>query len=129
MLRNFAASAGQGRYRVEVQATLTADGLIVQVLGGEKPHVGAVVFSLPRPSQSEPGTLRATSTVVPRYGHRDDELARPVAERLVTALGHPVVVVAGVHIAAATPEEIKLLVANAHQAVEKLIAVINAASG
>lgn len=125
MLRSFAVGAGEGRYRVEVQATLTADGLIVQVLGGEKPHIGAVVFSLPRPSRSEPGKLRATSTVVPRYGHRDDELARPVAERLVTALGQPVVVVAGVHVAAAAPEEIKLLVANVHQAVEKLVAVIN----
>jgi len=112
---------------VEVLATLTDDGLIVQVLGGEKPHVGAVVLSLPRPSLSEPGKLRATSTVVPLYGHRDDEIARPVAERLVVAFGQPVVVVAGVHIAAATPDEIKLMVANVHQAVENLLAVIRAA--
>ncbi|MEW6173601.1 MAG: hypothetical protein AB1510_11145 [Bacillota bacterium] len=123
-MRNYMARAGQGRYEIEVQATPTGDGIIVQVLGGEKPHVGAVVLSLPRPSVSEPGKIRANSTVVPLYGHRDDEVARPVAEQLAAVFNQPVVVVAGVHIDAARPEEIELLVKNVGHAVAELITLI-----
>ncbi|MEW6183418.1 MAG: hypothetical protein AB1500_09640 [Bacillota bacterium] len=123
-MQNCTAKAGDGRYEIEAQATLTKDGLIVQVLGGEKPHVGAVVLSLPRPSMSEPGKLRATSTVVPLYGHRDEEVARPVAERLAVYFNQPVVVVAGVHIDAARTEEIELLVKNVGRAVDALIKLV-----
>ncbi|MEW6447198.1 MAG: hypothetical protein AB1426_03790 [Bacillota bacterium] len=125
MLKTFTVRAGEGRYTVEVLATLTGEGLIVQVLGGEKPHVGAVALSLPRPSLSEPGKLKASTTVVPLYGHRDDEIARPVAEQLAIALGQPVVVVAGVHVDAATPREVELLLSNSHEAVKRLLKLMN----
>ncbi|MEW6573207.1 MAG: hypothetical protein AB1374_06195 [Bacillota bacterium] len=124
MLKTFTARAGEGKYTVEVLATLTGEGLIVQVLGGEKPHVGAVALSLPRPSLSEPGKLKASTTVVPLYGHRDDEIARPVAEQLAIASGQTVVVVAGVHVDAATQDEVKLLLDNSHQAVDNLLKLI-----
>ncbi len=129
MLRTFSKRTGKGRFRIEVRATLTDGGLIVQILGGERPHVGAVVLSLPRPSASEPGKLRAVSTVVPLYGHRDDEIARPAAEHLATALGQTVVVVAGVHIEAAAPQEIACLIENANRAVEGLTKALQAAIG
>ncbi|HIE12626.1 MAG TPA: hypothetical protein EYP63_04240 [Desulfotomaculum sp.] len=124
MLKTFTAKAGEGRYTVEALATLTEEGLIVQVLGGERPHVGAVALSLPRPSLSEPGKLRASTTVVPLYGHRDDEIARPAAERLAVALGQPVVVVAGVHVDAATAKEVERLLDNSRQAVEELLSAM-----
>lgn len=124
MLRNISVKTGHGKYAVEMLATLTDEGLIVQVLGGERPHVGAVVLSLPRPSMSEPGELRATSTVVPLYGHRDDEVARPVAEQLAVAFGQPVVVVAGIHVDKAKPHEIAMLVENVSHAVADLIKAI-----
>ncbi|MGQ9512023.1 prenylated flavin chaperone LpdD [Thermodesulfitimonas sp.] len=124
MVRTLTITAGTGRYRIEVLATLTAEGLIVQILGGEKPHVGAVALALPRPSLGEPGKLRASTTVVPLYGHRDDEIARPAAEKLAVTCAQPVVVVAGVHIEAATREEIDLLVANVSEAVNGLVRLI-----
>ncbi|RJX22218.1 MAG: hypothetical protein C4570_01615 [Ammonifex sp.] len=126
MLRTFSTRSGKGRFKIEVRATLTDDGLIVQILGGERPHVGAVVLSLPRQSTSEPGKLRAVSTVIPLYGHRDDEIARPAAEYLATALGQTVVVVAGVHINAAEPEEIASLIKNVNHAVERLTKALQA---
>jgi hypothetical protein len=129
VLRTFTKRTGKGRFRIEARATLTDGGLIVQILGGESPHVGAVVLSLPRPSTSEPGKLRAVSTVVPLYGHRDDEIARPAAEHLVTALGQTVVVVAGVHIEAAAPEDIALLIDNVNRAVASLTKTLYAAIG
>jgi hypothetical protein len=126
MVRTLSVTAGTGRYRIEVLTTLTAEGLIVQILGGEKPHVGAVALALPRPSLSSPGELRASTTVVPLYGHRDDEIARPAAEKLAVACAQPVVVVAGVHIEAATREEIEMLVANVSEAVDGLTRLVAA---
>lgn len=125
-MRTLTVTAGTGRYRIEVLTTLTAEGLIVQILGGERPHVGAVAIALPRPSLSSPGELRASTTVVPLYGHRDDEIARPAAEKLAVACAQPVVVVAGVHIEAATREEIELLVANVSEAVDELTRLVAA---
>lgn len=125
MLKTFTAKAGEGRYTVEALATLTDEGLIVQVLGGEKPHVGAVALSLPRPSLSEPDKLRASTTVIPLYGHRDDEIARPVAEQLAITLGQPVVVIAGVHVGAATAREVEVLLHNSRQAVERLLQLMD----
>uniref|UniRef100_A0A7C1F3U9 Prenylated flavin chaperone LpdD-like domain-containing protein n=1 Tax=Ammonifex degensii TaxID=42838 RepID=A0A7C1F3U9_9THEO len=124
MVRTLRVSAGTGKFRVDVLATLTGEGVIVHILGGEKPHVGAVVLSVPRPSRSEHGRLRANTTVVPLYGHRDDEIARPAAEKIATACAQPTVVVAGLHIEAATGEEVEMLVAHAAQAVDELVQLI-----
>lgn len=107
----FTVTAGEEPLRLVFLVTRTREGIIVQLLGGDKPHVGAIVLSLPRPSRSAPGERRTTTTVLPLYGHQDDEVARPVAEELARKSGQPVVVVAGIHIdqaSAADIERIKL---------------------
>jgi hypothetical protein len=115
------AVAGEGRWRVEARAFCTAEGIIVLLTGGERPHVGAVVLSLPRPSGAVPGRLSCTSTVLPLLGHKDDLLARPLAEELAVACGQPVVVVAGVHVDEASEEDIARLVENCRAAGAALI--------
>lgn len=37
-------SVGKGKYSVNLVATITMDGLIVGIVRGEKPHVGAVAL-------------------------------------------------------------------------------------
>ena len=106
------AAAGEGRWQVEARAFCTAEGIVVLLTGGERPHVGAVVLSLPRPSRAAPGRLSCTSTVLPLLGHKDDLVARPLAEELAVAYGQPVVVVAGVHVDEASEEDIARLVEN-----------------
>jgi hypothetical protein len=115
------AVAGEGRWRVEARAFGTAEGIVVLLTGGERPHVGAVVLSLPRPSRAAPGRLSCTSTVLPLLGHKDDLVARPLAEELAVACGQPVVVVAGVHVNEATEEDIARLVANCRAAGAALV--------
>ncbi|MBM7855905.1 hypothetical protein JOC37_002327 [Desulfohalotomaculum tongense] len=122
MLKTIQLSAGEGKHLVSVIATVTADGLVVQVMGGEKSHVGAVVMSLPRPSLSHRDSLSCNSYVLPRLNHKDDELAKPVAEKLAQYYGVPVVVVAGLHVDNASPRDIKLLIDNTNLAVDKLMA-------
>lgn len=116
--------AGEGKYRVHLTATLTGDGIILQLFGGEKPHLGAVVLSIPRPSLADPAIISCNSTVVPRIGHKDDEVAKPVAEKVAVATGQPVSVSAGLHIEKATESEIGLLQENCRQVTEQLLVVL-----
>ncbi|MGB9804576.1 hypothetical protein [Desulfofundulus sp.] len=124
MIKNLFFAAGKGKHRVELRATLTEEGIMVSLLGGEKPHIGAVVLSIPRPSMAEPGRVSCTSIVVPRLGHKDDELAKPLAEELAKACDQPVVMVAGVHVEKAQAEDIDLLIKNSNEALQHLLKTI-----
>lgn len=103
--------AGSGRLSVEVTVEDSGDGLVLTLFGGDQPHVGTVVLAQPRPSSARPGELSVTSTCLPLLGHQEEALARPVAEELARRLGVVVVVVAGVHLDGALPEEVQSVVA------------------
>jgi len=111
-------SIGKGRYKIDLTAIITMDGLVVSIVGGDKPHVGAIAVGIPRPSLRDPSKLSATTSVFTLVGHKDDEVARPVAERLVKGLNQTVVVVAGMHIEGAEKEDIRKLIHNSMQAAE-----------
>lgn len=121
MIKNFCFISGKGKHQVQLLATLTGEGMILSLLGGEKPHVGAVVLSIPRPSLAQPNRLSCNSIVVPMLGHKDDEIAKPLAEELAKISAQPVAIVAGLHIKHATAQDIALLVQNSWQACEMLI--------
>lgn len=121
MLKHRNYSAGEGKYLVNLLATITAEGLIVQVLGGDKPHVGAVALSVPRPGLSDPDKVSCNTTVVPLLGHKDDEVAKPVAEKISRVLATPVAVVAGLHIDNASEAEIALLLHNCWEATAQFL--------
>jgi hypothetical protein len=123
-LRRVEAEAGKGRFLVRAAATVTPDGVIVEILGGERPHVGAVALGLPRPSLENPERISCNVAVLPVLGHKDDEVARPAAARLARELNQAVVVVAGLHVDRAGPEDIARLSANAAQAVDGLLALV-----
>lgn len=111
-------SIGKGKYLVDLIATITMDGLIVSIVGGETPHVGAVALSIPRTSLKNSSKLSATTSVLTLVGHKDDEVARPAAERLAKEFNQTVVVIAGVHIKEAKEEDIEKLTHNSMHAVE-----------
>jgi hypothetical protein len=125
MVKNFSVIAGSGKYTVSITAGLTGNGIILQLLGGEKPHVGAVVISLPRPSLRDPAQISCNSIVVPILGHKDDELAKPVAERVACLSGQSTVVIAGVHTDNATTSAICLLKENTSAALDKLCSLLS----
>ncbi|MDD3654169.1 MAG: hypothetical protein PHO01_08315 [Desulfotomaculaceae bacterium] len=120
MVEQMFFTAGQGKFRIDLLVSVTGDGLVVQVFGGEKPHIGAVAISLPRPGLNDPAKISCNTTVIPLLGHKDDEVAKPVAEKIAVACGKPVVVAAGIHVDQAAPEEIKILVENCFSAVKLL---------
>lgn len=105
---------------VFLTAFFTGRGIILHLFGGESPHVGATVVALPRPSLEDPRKTSSNAIVVPLPGHKDDELAKPVAERVARLCNEPVVVVAGLHVHQASASDIELLKENTYAALDKL---------
>lgn len=118
-------SAGTGKYQIIMLATITEDGVVAQIYGGEKAHVGAIALSIPGPGAAAPEKVSCSTTVVPLLGHKDDEVARPVAEELAKTWGSPVVVVAGIHVDNANKEDIRKLLHNCKEVARELIQELN----
>lgn len=97
------------------------EALIVSILGGEKPHVGAVAISIPRPSLKYPEKISSSTSIFTLIGHKEDELVKPVAELLVKELKRTTIVIAGIHVKNASEGDIKKLVDNSMKSIEKLI--------
>ncbi|MBC7224778.1 MAG: hypothetical protein H5T59_10990 [Anaerolineae bacterium] len=95
-MRAFAAE--RPPHRLWARVHLQGEDVVVCLGGGDRPHVGSVVCAEPRPSLADPSRRSATSSVWNRLGHKDEALARPMAEGLAAALGATVVVIAGVHV-------------------------------
>ena len=117
----FDAYSGEGRYVVEGTANRTGNGVAVLIVGGEKPHIGAVAIAVPRPSLKGRAKISATCSVYTLLGHKDDEVAKPAAERLASELREVTVVIAGIHVNNASKKEISTLVGNAEKVVQELL--------
>jgi len=98
------ASASAGSRRLWATATRAGADLVVAVGGGERPHVGCVVIAQPHAARSGPPRVRVTSSVVAIPPHREEALARPLAELLARELDAVVTVSAGVHDDDLSPE-------------------------
>lgn len=120
-LREVKVSVGEGKHRVDLTTIITMEGLIAIIVGGNKSHVGAVAIGIPRPSLKDSSKFSATTSVFTLVGHKDDELARPAAEKLAKELNQVVVVVAGVHIKNASNKDIKKLTYNSMQTIQEFL--------
>ncbi len=94
------------------EVSKTGEEYLVNVYGGEKPHIGSVVLAEPRDSLTGEGRS-ATSSVLNRIGHKDEYIARMFAEKIATEKNAATVCVAGVHMDQITKEQM--------QAVEDLV--------
>ena len=104
---------GEGRHRLWGTAVFSHAGVGVNLLGGTRPHIGAVAVAIPRASHARAGRRSATTSVFALVGHKDDEVARPLATALARELGLTVVVTAGVHLARARSWDIAAVLRNA----------------
>lgn len=113
-------TAGSGRHQVAATAVALGDDLLVWLAGGTRPHVGALALTAVRPSRTDESRPSFTPALLTLPGHKEDRLALEGAQRLTTATGRTVVLVAGLHIDDATPEDIERLVTNAGLALDGL---------
>lgn len=86
-----------GDHHLLATACFAGDDVVVTIGGGQKPHVGCVVIAQPHPSAADPTLQSCTSSVISIPPHREESIARHVAETLARTLGVVVVVAAGVH--------------------------------
>jgi hypothetical protein len=114
-------SAGSGKFKVNASLVLINGGIVATISGGESPHIGAVAIAVPHTSLKNHATISSTSSVITLVGHKDDELARPISEKLAESFNRVVVVVAGVHVDNASKRNIELLVSNCMACTEKAI--------
>ena len=81
-----------------LRAVIVREGedLVVSVSGGDRPHVGCAVMAVPHRFRKGDG-YSATVSVLCLSPHKEERIARPVAETLARSTGAVTVVVAGVH--------------------------------
>ena len=111
----------EGEYDLSASVRLIGPDLLVAIWGGEKPHIGAVAMSQPRPSLKDPAVTSATASVFAYVCHKEDELAKAAAEILAATLKTNVVVTAGIHWDNLPPEGIQHVIKNSNLLVEMIL--------
>ena len=87
-------AAGEGKFALEAQLTVTPRGMVVYACSPEFAHLGATAQAIPRP---EPGRT-ATVSILAVPCHRDEIPAHDIAAVLATRFGVPVVASTGFHV-------------------------------
>jgi hypothetical protein len=100
----------KGRIKIHMKVIEVGEDLCVIISGGNKPHIGCVTLSLPRPSLANSNVISATTSVLNLVGHKDDEAARYVSHTLSSKLNKNVVVTCGIHVDNITAEEIDITI-------------------
>ncbi|MBN2319266.1 MAG: hypothetical protein JXR49_09325 [Acidobacteria bacterium] len=106
---------GVGRTKVSLSAQSMGNDLIVRLFNSQG-HIGAVALS-----EYHPGEKRASTSVLTRFGHRDDSIAYMAAYRICRHLKKPVCAIAGIHLDDITKEEIEQIVKNCRILVERYL--------
>ena len=123
MYTTIEVSVGEGYLCIKSTIVKTKDGISIYIGGGQKPHIGTVIISQPRKSLTGSCVAKCTTSVINTLGHKDDEIAIPIAEEICRKFEVSTVVTAGVHIHDANAVEIKQLKSNA----EMLMSLITSA--
>ncbi len=92
----FSVTRNRKGYTVKARVIPLGAHLLV-VLSGGVAHIGAIGIGEPRPSLTGSGELSATGSVFTFLGHKEDTVAKGLAEDLARTLNRRVVVVAGLH--------------------------------
>ena len=120
----FSINTHEGEYDLSASVRLIGPDVLVAIWGGEKPHIGAVAMSQPRPSLKDPAVTSSTASVFAYVGHKEDELAKAAAEILAATLKTNVVVTAGIHWDNLPPEGIQHVIKNSEILVDMILTEI-----
>ncbi|MDO9535621.1 MAG: hypothetical protein Q7J85_09910 [Bacillota bacterium] len=120
-MRSLNMEEGDGPYRVSACVVPIGEDLVVMIWGGDKPHVGAVAIGIPRPSLENPEITSSTTSVYALLGHKEDGLAKMMADRLASVLERNVVLTAGIHVDNISMEGIKEIEINCSSILKRLI--------
>ena len=99
-------SRRKGKTEISCIVTYMGKDISVSIFGGDIPHIGSVVLAEPRPSLTGKGQS-VTSSVINRLGHKDEVIARDVADALAKKYGVAVLCACGIHIHHADQQDLK----------------------
>lgn len=102
--------ARRGRLHLRLTAHFLGQDLCVTLSGGDRPHIGAVAL----------GQSGAAASVISLPGHREDALARRLAQELATETQTTVCLACGIHLDHIRPEEIEDALELAEALVQRL---------
>ncbi len=83
-------------------------------------HIGSTVMSVARPSLTGEG-ISATSSVLNRLGHKDEKIARQIAETVAAHQNCTVVCTCGIHIDHIQPDEIRKILDACRELEERIV--------
>lgn len=106
--------AGKGRTRISLSAQWIGKDIVVVLFNGQA-HLGAVAVADFCREEN-----RASTSVITRLGHKDNEVASAAAHRLCRKLKKPVCAIAGIHLDDISEQEITEIVRNCDALVERL---------
>jgi len=114
---------GAPPHTVVFRAWDTSNGVVGCITGGESPHVGGVVLAVPRASLTGEG-VSCDCWLSPVPGHKDLDIAVPIAKLICISMGVPVTITAGIHIDGATGDDIAEISINCKAAGDAMVSLL-----
>ena len=121
MTERISVRTSEADYVVEAEAVRIGPDILVCVWGGERPHIGAVAAAQPRPSLADPEVTSATASVLTYVGHKEDDVAKRMAEAIAARCNTNTVVTAGIHWDDLPADGVRTVVERCREITEKLI--------
>lgn len=81
--------------------------IFILIRGGDKPHIGSCVLSVPRPALADAKKISCTSSVLNVTGHKDEYICRIVAENFCKNFNAVTVCTGGFHVDNLTADKIQ----------------------
>ena len=98
----------QGRVKLAIVGRwIGPEDVVIELTGGDHPHIGAVALAQLRPSLKNPNEVSGTTSVLTCLGHQEDDLARGMASRIAKQAKMNTVVICGIHLDDISEEEIR----------------------
>lgn len=91
---------------IEFKIEPIGENILILIRGGEIPHIGSCVMSIPRKSLQNNEKISCTSSVLNVIGHKDEKICRIVAEKFCKKFQTVVVCVGGFHCENLTEKQI-----------------------
>lgn len=99
--------AEKGRWKLTMEWIEAGEDLVVAVKGGDTPHIGCIMWGVPRTSLNDANKISSTISILNITGHQDDKVARPVLHRLICKLNRKICFTCGIHLDDVFPNEIE----------------------
>lgn len=115
MIEKCELSEGAGRTEIRLTGYSLGDDIVI-CLGNSNAHLGAVAVA-----EYDHTENRVSTSVITRLGHKDDVLAQQAARLVSKSTKRPVCVIAGVHVPNITQDEIREIVANSDNLVQRFV--------